>query len=138
MAYTRRGYDWANRFASIANAAKMLPVKEAILDGEVVVLGPEGISDFGALQADLATGDSPRFVFFAFDLLFIDGYDLRQSPLRARKEALHRILDGAGGHFYFSEHFEGDGPTVQAQIRRTAPGAMRPGSKPSAGSARHS
>jgi bifunctional non-homologous end joining protein LigD len=60
LAYTRRGYDWANRFKSIAEAAKTLPVREAIIDGEVIVATPDGLSDFGALQEDLGSGRSDR------------------------------------------------------------------------------
>src|SRR5580704_7258430 len=66
MAFTRRGYNWANRFRSIAEATKALSVCEAIMDGEVIVLGPDGLSDFGALQTELAAGRSDRLVFYAF------------------------------------------------------------------------
>lgn len=116
MAYTRRGYDWANRFRSIADAAKTLPVREAIIDGEVIVPGPDGLSDFGELQSELAAGRSDRFVYYAFDLLYADGYDLRSSPLIARKEALERLLASIpSGRFLYSQHVEDDGPTVHAR-----------------------
>jgi bifunctional non-homologous end joining protein LigD len=114
-AYTRRGYDWASRFRSIAEAAKALPVKEAIIDGEVIVPGPEGLSDFGALQSELAAGRSDKLVFYAFDLLYVDGYDLRGAPLLARKEALKQILSGASKRFLYGDHLLEDGPTVQAR-----------------------
>jgi bifunctional non-homologous end joining protein LigD len=114
-AFTRRGIDWSPRFRSIVEAAKALPVKEAILDGEVIVATPEGLSDFGALQEDLGAGRSDRLTFFAFDLLFVDGYDLRQSPLLARKEAVQRVLQGAGGRFLYSQHIVDDGAKVHAR-----------------------
>jgi bifunctional non-homologous end joining protein LigD len=90
-------------------------VREAIIDGEVIVPGPEGVSDFGALQSDLAAARSDRLVFYAFDLLYADGYDLRPSPLVARKEALERILTNAPKRFLFSQHVEDDGPAVQVR-----------------------
>ena len=116
MAFTRRGYDWANRFGSIAEATKALPVREAIMDGEIIVLDPDGLSDFSALQSELAAGRSDRLVFYAFDLMYADGYDLRQSPLLARKEAMERILaDTPKGRFLYSKHLAYDGPTIHAR-----------------------
>jgi bifunctional non-homologous end joining protein LigD len=114
-AYTRRGHDWAPRFLTIVEEAKALPVKEAILDGEVVAMTPEGLSDFGTLQEELGAGRSDQLVYFAFDLLYVDGYDLRQSPLLARKEALRRVLEGASKRFLYSEHIEDDGAKVHAR-----------------------
>jgi bifunctional non-homologous end joining protein LigD len=85
------------------------------IDGEVIVATPDGLSAFGALQEDLGSGRSDRMTYYAFDLLYVDGYDLRGSPLVARKEALQRLLDGAGGRFLYSQHLTDDGPTVQAR-----------------------
>ena len=76
-AYTGRGNNWASRCATIVEAAKALPVKEAIIDGEIIVTTPEGLSDFGALQQELAAKRSDHLTFYAFDLLYVDGYDLR-------------------------------------------------------------
>jgi bifunctional non-homologous end joining protein LigD len=114
-AYTRRGNDWSARFRTIVEAAKTLPVKEAIIDGEVIVATPEGLSDFGALQEDLGAGRSDRLTYFAFDLLYVDGYDLLQSPLLARKEALKRVLEGGSSRFLYSEHVADDGAKVHAR-----------------------
>src|SRR6185503_13109453 len=91
-AYTRRGHNWTSRFQSIVDACKQLPVKEAILDGEVIAPDESGTSDFGTLQAELAAKRSDNLVFVAFDLLYLDGFDLRGSPLEARKERLEAIL----------------------------------------------
>ena len=90
-------------------------MKESIIDGEVIVPGPDGLSDFGALQSELATGRSDKLVFYAFDLLYVDGYDLRDAPLLARKQALDAILTGAPKRFLYSQHLAEDGPTVQAR-----------------------
>ena len=76
-AYTRRGNNWAGRFASIAEAARLLNVKEAVLDSEVIAVDEKGLSDFGALQAELAAKRSDKLVYVAFDLLYLDGFDLR-------------------------------------------------------------
>jgi bifunctional non-homologous end joining protein LigD len=117
MAYTRRGYDWAKRFRSIADAAKAFPVREAIIDGEVIVPDPNGLSDFGELQAELGAGRSERLVYYAFDLLYADGYDLRLAPLVERKEALERMVlaNAPKGRFLYSQHLDGDGPTIHAR-----------------------
>lgn len=93
---TRSGLDWTDRFGpGIAAGFAALPVESALIDGELVVEGRAGASDFSALQADLSAGRQDRFVFYAFDLLFLDGQDLRRRPLTERKAAL-APLTGAG------------------------------------------
>ena len=111
--FSRRGNDWTNRFGSIAHAATRLPIKQAVIDGEVIVATPEGLSDFSALQSELAAERSDHMTFYAFDLLYADGYDLRRAPLVKRKEALARILLGEHrGRFLFADHLEIEGATV--------------------------
>ena len=79
---TRSGLDWTARFGKdIAAAFKALPVGTALVDGEVVVENQNGASDFSLLQADLSEGRVDRFVYYAFDLMHLDGYDLRATPL---------------------------------------------------------
>ena len=78
-AFTRRGHDWTHRFRSIAEAVGGLPAHQLILDGEVAVSG-RGSGDFGALRADLAAGRSDRMTYHAFDLLYLDGFDIRAAP----------------------------------------------------------
>ena len=90
--FSRRGNDWTERFSSIAHGANRLPIGEAIIDGEVIVATPEGLSDFSALQSELAGERSDRLTFYAFDLLYADGYDLRRAALIDRKTALARLL----------------------------------------------
>ena len=69
----------------IAAELQALPCESAIIDGEIVVLTETGVADFSALQEDLSEGRTDRFVFFAFDLLQLDGADLRKQPLVERK-----------------------------------------------------
>ena len=106
---TRHGKDWTDRFAPIARAAEQLPVSEAILDGEVVVLEPDGTTSFQSLQNALAENRQGDLVYFAFDLLYLDGYDLRGAPLLARKQALLDLLAGGAGPIRPGDHVEGDG-----------------------------
>ena len=85
---TRGGLDWTQKFGGpIAEAFKALPVREALIDGELVVENDAGASDFSSLQADLSEGRTDRFRFYAFDLLYLDGFDLREAPLVERKSA---------------------------------------------------
>lgn len=106
---TRNGKNWTDRFAPVARAAGKLPVRAAILDGEVVVVEPDGRTSFQALQNALTENRDRDLVFFAFDLLYLDGYDLRKAPLLARKEALAAVVAGSQGTIRYSDHVEGDG-----------------------------
>ena len=109
---TRNRQDWTARFPAVAEAAAALPVKEALLDGEIVALDRAGVSSFQALQqADqLETGRT--LVYVVFDLLFLDGSDLRPLPLGERKARLARLLKGRRGRLRYSEHFDLPGQRV--------------------------
>ncbi len=110
--FTRQGNDWTDRFAPVARAAEALPVRQAVLDGEVVVLEANGTTSFQALQNALSEGRGQDLVYFVFDLLYLDGYDLRPSPLAARKEVLAKLLAGQAGPagtVRFGDHVEGGG-----------------------------
>ena len=87
---TRRGLDWTERFPEIARAAEKLP--DCLIDGEIVALNSKELSDFAALQAALSDKKTDKLVFFAFDLLFLEGSDLRNETLSARKETLETLL----------------------------------------------
>jgi bifunctional non-homologous end joining protein LigD len=89
---TRKGLGWAKKFPTIAAAVARLPAKSALIDGEVVVEGTDGISSFSLLQQDLKAERYDRMVFYAFDLMHLDGADLRPLPLVARKDALAKLL----------------------------------------------
>ncbi|HEX3128913.1 MAG TPA: DNA polymerase ligase N-terminal domain-containing protein, partial [Thermoanaerobaculia bacterium] len=87
-AVTRGGKDWADRFGVVTRAVAGLPAREAVLDGEVAVLLPNGTTSFQALQNALGDDTNADMVYFVFDLLYLDGYDLRGVPLLERKRAL--------------------------------------------------
>jgi bifunctional non-homologous end joining protein LigD len=112
---TRRGLDWTSKFPSLAAQLAKLPVKTAALDGEAVVLDEKGVSDFGRLQEALSDKHTEAVVLFAFDLLHLDGRDLRGLPLLERKAALKALLDRHGikakgqPAISYSEHFASDG-----------------------------
>ncbi|HEV7256280.1 MAG TPA: DNA ligase D [Bosea sp. (in: a-proteobacteria)] len=112
---TRSGLDWTERFGDgLTEALAALPCETALIDGEVVALGENGISSFGALQQALSEGATKHLVYFAFDLLYLDGRDLRGDPLLARKERLEDLLRAAGdmGPLRYSEHFVEPGQTM--------------------------
>lgn len=112
---TRTGLDWTERFGKhIADALAALPCEAALIDGEVVALGETGISSFSALQQALSEGKVGKLVFFAFDLLHLDGEDLQAEPLLARKERLEGLFGGLGADspLRYSEHFLEPGQTM--------------------------
>ncbi|MBA3042748.1 MAG: DNA ligase D [Alphaproteobacteria bacterium] len=110
---TRTGLDWTERFGkAIGKALAALPASEAVIDGEVVVENGAGTTDFSLLQADLSDGRTERFVFYGFDLLYLDGFDLRPAALSARKSALKGLMEKAGPPLKFSDHFDESGDLV--------------------------
>ncbi len=116
---SRRGNDWSTRLPSIASALGALPAESALLDGELVVLRDDGISDFQLLQKSLEAGKDGSCTFFAFDALFLDGFDLRQLPLVERKALLRELIERAGNpRLRFSDHIQGAGPAFFEQACR--------------------
>jgi ATP-dependent DNA ligase len=102
-AYTRNGFDWSDRYPGIIRAAAKLPLRSAILDGEVVVQDAEGISDFEALSSAIRW-QPERLLFYAFDLLHLDGKYLRESTLLKRRAQLKKLLgDNPSSVLQFSE-----------------------------------
>ncbi|MGH2403506.1 MAG: non-homologous end-joining DNA ligase, partial [bacterium] len=106
---TRHAKDWTDRFSGLAAAAKDLPVRQALLDGEAVVLDERGISSFQALQEALSTNRDQDVLYFAFDLLHLNRRDLRRQPLVDRKAALAKLLRDPEGRIRYSDHVEGNG-----------------------------
>ncbi|MDX0182298.1 ATP-dependent DNA ligase [Sinorhizobium meliloti] len=110
---TRGGYDWTERFPTIAADARRLTVKTAILDGEAVVLDDQGRSDFGMLQRALgrlpSAVEAGAIVCYAFDLLYLDGRDLRRLPLHERRRVLEPLVAGREGAVRLSEEVQADG-----------------------------
>jgi bifunctional non-homologous end joining protein LigD len=89
---TRTGLDWSHKFPAIAKAVAELKAKQALIDGELVVDDADGVSSFSLLQQELTSGRQDRLVFYVFDLMHIDGSDLRPLPLTQRKESLATLL----------------------------------------------
>jgi bifunctional non-homologous end joining protein LigD len=117
---TRKGLDWTQKFPTLAGHAARL--RDTIIDGEVVALDAGGQPDFAALQAALSDGDDSQLIFYAFDLLFDGGEDLRDVDLLARKARLKKRLAGlpaaARRSLRYVEHFEADGATVMESARQ--------------------
>ncbi len=115
---TRTGQDWTKQFRAVAEAAAKLPFRDAIVDGEVVVLDARGVPDFQALQNAIKARAQSGLVYFAFDLPFASGWDLRGCALVDRKDLLRRVIEAApalGGTIRFSDHIRGRGAEVLRQ-----------------------
>jgi bifunctional non-homologous end joining protein LigD len=109
---TRSGLDWTKRYGDLGRAFAKLPCREAIIDGEIVALDDKGISRFALLQDALSEGAGNKLIFYAFDLLYLDGWDLTGVTLERRKNLLAQLLAGhvsARSAIQFSDHVTGDG-----------------------------
>jgi DNA ligase D-like protein (predicted ligase) len=104
---TRRGLNWTTKYPTIAEAVAALPVRDAYLDGELCGVLPDGRTAFNLIQNATETRDG--LVYFAFDLLFVDGEDLRPRPLTERKERLAKLLTETAGHLHYNDHQIGHG-----------------------------
>jgi bifunctional non-homologous end joining protein LigD len=103
--YTRRGYDWTDRYPAIAGAAAKLRARSFTLDGEAVVCGPDGVAVFDALHRRGRASDA---ILQAFDLLELDGVDYRPLPLSQRKDRLVRLLARVPVGIALNEHTDED------------------------------
>jgi bifunctional non-homologous end joining protein LigD len=124
--WSRNARDWTAQFPGIASAASQLPVRAALLDGEIAVLLPNGTTSFQALQNALSAGDRGQLVYFVFDLLHLDGQDLTGAPLEARKTALEELIGtGRDGPIRYSAHVVGQGEAFFRQAcRRSLEGVV--------------
>src|SRR6516165_1460321 len=113
--YTRNAYDWTARLPAIAAAAERIKAKSFTIDGEAVVLGPDGLSRFDELRRREAAHSA---MLYAFDLIEHDGQDLRDLPFLDRKAALARLLRDTKAGILLNEHVVEDGPTVFAHACR--------------------
>jgi bifunctional non-homologous end joining protein LigD len=109
--YSRPGNDLTRRFPLIVEALRRLRSRSCIIDGEAVVCGDNGIASFDRIRYRRHDGEA---FLYAFDLIELNGDDLRRDPLEVRKATLRSMLAKAGLGLRFNEHLEGDGPTVFA------------------------
>jgi bifunctional non-homologous end joining protein LigD len=121
---SRNDNDWTAKFRPVADAVAQLPIKNAILDGEVVSLDKKGVSNFQQLQNVLRRGDAASLVYYLFDVPYLEGYDLTETPLVDRKEVLARLLLSTNpandGTLRYSDHIVGHGENVLQQACRSA------------------
>jgi DNA primase len=111
--YCSDGVDCSGAFASVTQALRLLAARDAILDGEIVVLDERGAADWQELQSDIDAGRTDRLLYFVFDLLYLDGFDLRAVPLIERKRLLAHLLSALPmRRIRLAEHVEADGPAV--------------------------
>jgi bifunctional non-homologous end joining protein LigD len=111
--FSRNALDWTDRVPAIVEALRLLPIASATIDGEAVVWDAKGVTDFDALRAALSKRHASRGVFlYAFDLIELDGRDLRQEPWVARRTALAGLLSEAEPGLRLSEHLESHGPAM--------------------------
>ena len=105
---SRNGKDWTKEFPQVARALNRLPAGTALLDGEVAAVLPSGATSFQALQRR-GSDKTVSLTYFTFDLLHLDGWDLRDARLVERKEVLRRLLESAPDGLRFSDHVRGQG-----------------------------
>lgn len=118
--FTRNGHDWTSKLHRIAETIAALSVKNAWLDGEVVALKPDGRISFQTLQNAFDARSDSDLVYYVFDLLYLDGYDLRPVPLIERKRLLASLLKGGrSGVIRYSDHIAGQGDVAYAEACRS-------------------
>ncbi|SIT53177.1 hypothetical protein BQ8794_100068 [Mesorhizobium prunaredense] len=107
---TRRGVDWTAKYRDLAKAAGELKLETAVIDGEIIVTNEAGLSDFAALRKAITRRQHDLY-FVAFDLLHLNGHDLRDMPLEDRREILAGMID-PGSRIQFSEALPGDAKAI--------------------------
>ena len=112
---TRGGFDWSGRYPRIVRSVLNLSVSSVTMDGEVAILTEDGMSDFDALHSRTNDGWA---ILLAFDLLEIEGEDLRDQPLVERKRRLRQLLSRRDDGLQYVEFLEGDGATIFAHACR--------------------
>ncbi len=117
---TRSGLDWTHRMKAVARELEKLTVESAVLDGEVVVLSADGQTSFANLQAAFDEGAAYPLSYFVFDLLYLNGHNLRQQPLTERKEVLAKLLESMPGQevVRYGQHIETEGAPILAEACR--------------------
>ena len=112
---TRRGHNWTDQFSVVASALKKVRAKSAVIDGEIVAMDETGKIDFQKLQNALKTGEKAQLIYYAFDLLYLNGEDITDRPLLQRKKLLKQLIDQANvDTIRFSQHFDNPGKDILA------------------------
>ena len=112
--FTRAGNDWSDRFAPLCQALSKLKIRSAVIDGEAVHADERGTFSFHALQDALSRGKFERLRYYLFDLLHLNGLDLRAKPLNERKSLLQEVLRSAPEALRYSQDFAERGQTMLA------------------------
>ena len=115
---TRTGLDWSKQYQFTIDALQSLPVKSAYLDGELCALGANGVPAFSRLQAAMDERRTDGLVFYAFDLLFLDGESVARLPLIERKDRLRALFAREIRGLRFADHVMGDGPRFREHACR--------------------
>ena len=117
---SRNDLDWTARVGVPSAAVQKLPVKQAIIDGEVVVMNADGTTDFQALQNAFRDGRGEDLQYYVFDLLYLNGKSLTEVPLEERKVALQKLVSDLGPDtpIHYSEHIVGSGEKFQQEACR--------------------
>src|SRR4029077_729804 len=102
--YSRGGHDWSERLPAITEAMRALPVRSVVLDGEGVICGRDGKSNFDAMRGCFRRYGAPEAFVYAFDVLEFGGGALRQKPWRACRESLVSLLYRAANGLRLCEH----------------------------------
>jgi bifunctional non-homologous end joining protein LigD len=108
--WSRNGKDWTEKFQNVVEAVKSLKTTSAMLDGEIVIIDAQGRSSFQKLQRAMGKATTTGFAYEVFDLIYLDGFSLTQTPLKHRKELLKNLV-GSNSHgvIRYSEHINGSG-----------------------------
>jgi bifunctional non-homologous end joining protein LigD len=109
---SRAGKDWTAAVPGIVMSMQDLPARSAILDGECVVCDEQGLTDFDGLRSAMARGRAPEAFLYVFDLLELDGEDLRKQPWEERRNRLKQLLSKPRFGLVLSEHSDGDGEAL--------------------------
>jgi bifunctional non-homologous end joining protein LigD len=110
--FSRGGHDWSAQLPAIVAALRSLPIRSVILDGEGVICGPDGKSDFDRMRAVFSRHGTREAFLYAFDLLELDGRDLRGEPWEDRRALLLQVLADSPAGIRLCEHIDADGAVV--------------------------
>jgi bifunctional non-homologous end joining protein LigD len=111
---TRKALDWTDKFLPVAQTLSAISAEQALMDGEIVSEHDDGVSSFSRLQQDLKDGRGENLIYYAFDLLHVNGLDITQTPLETRKRLLAEVIASLprGGTVRLSEHFTETGSVM--------------------------